>query len=333
MLKDLEVQYKKILSDYIEDQSERNLYLGQNFVKQLIQKNVTPEEVANIHKLAIVEIFPTLSKDLRDAHDFLIEVMVHYGLAIREHQMLVQQQEEHQIEMNLAARIQSTILQTSIPLIDEVDIGMLSIPVRNINGDYVHFLHDKGNYVSIAVTDVVGKGVPAALCMSMIKYSLETLGYAKNNPSYVLEVINRIVEKSIDDSMFVSMLYGRYDIEGSLFTYGSAGHEPALYFDSQREEFVELEAHGLLLGVLPEVKYPQFTISLQKNDFIVMMTDGVTEFRTKLDLDSREIITSIIFSVRHLSSQEICEHVYKELEKLQDFKISDDFTIVVLKNK
>ena len=104
------------------------------------------------------------------------------------------------------------ILQTTIPKSDEFDIGMLSIPVRNVSGDYVHFLYDENKYVSMAVTDVVGKGVPAALCMSMVKYSLETLEYAQHDPSYVLQVINRIIEKSIDDSMFVSMFYGRYDV-------------------------------------------------------------------------------------------------------------------------
>lgn len=331
MLMDLELQYKKLLSNYIEDQSERNLYLGQNFVKQLIQKKIMPEEVANLHKQAVEELFPHISKGVVDAHDFLIELMVHYGLAIREHQILIQQQEERQIEMDVAAKIQRMILQTTLPKSDKVDIGMLSIPVRNVNGDYVYFLHDEGKYVSMAVTDVIGKGVPAALCMSMVKYSLETLGYAQHDPSYVLEVINRIIEKSIDDSMFVSMFYGLYNMEENSFVYGSAGHEPALYFDSQRDEFVDLEAQGLLLGVLPEVQYPHYVMPLNTNDFVVMMTDGVTEMRTKLDLNAREIIRSIIYSVKHLTSQEICVHVYRELERLQDYKLDDDFTIVVLK--
>lgn len=330
-LKDVESQYKKILSDYIENQSERSLYLGQNFVKHLIQQKIMPEEVTNIHKHAVEELFPEISKSLIDAHDFLIELMVHYGLAIREHQILVRQQEERQIEMNVAAKIQRTILQTTIPESDKVDIGMLSVPFRNVNGDYVYLLHEEGKYVSLAVTDVIGKGVPAALCMTMVKYSLETLGYAQHDPSYVLEVINRIIEKSIDDSMFVSMFYGQYNLEEDIFTYGAAGHEPALYFDSQRDEFIDLEANGLLLGVLPEVKYPHYEISLRTNDFVVMMTDGVTELRSKLDLNAREIIRSIIYSVKHLTAHEICVHVYRELEKLQDYKIDDDFTIVVLK--
>lgn len=330
MPNELQLQYQKILSDYLDNQSERNLYVGQNFIKQLIQKNIMPEELVYFHKKTVEERYPNLPKGIQDAHDFLIEVMVHYGLSIREHQLLVQQQEERQLEMDIAAKIQKMILQTEIPKSNSVDIGMISVPVRDVNGDYVHFLYDE-KYLSIAVTDIIGKGVPAALCMSMVKYSLETLGYAQNDPSYVLEVVNRIIEKSVDDSMFVSMFYGRYDMEENLFTYGAAGHEPALYFDAKREEFIDLKVEGLLLGVLPEVSYPHSMVSLQKNDLIVMMTDGVTEFRNKLDLNAREIITTIIHLVRDLSAQEICEYVYKKLEELQDYRIGDDFTIVVLK--
>lgn len=67
------------------------------------------------------------------------------------------------------------------------------------------------------MTDVVGKGVPAALCMSMVKYGLETLEYTYKDPTYVLEVINRVIEKGVDDSMFVSMFYGCLDLQKKYF--------------------------------------------------------------------------------------------------------------------
>ena len=76
-----------------------------------------------------------------------------------------------------------------------------------MNGDYTYFLNDD-NTVGIAVADVIGKGIPAALCMSMIKYGMDSLNGAKTEPIIVLDVINRIVEKSVSDSMFISMFYG-----------------------------------------------------------------------------------------------------------------------------
>lgn len=71
--------------------------------------------------------------------------------------------------MNVATNIQGIILRTTIPKVEAIDIGMVSIPILKMTGDYVYFLSDDEHYVSVAVTDVVGKGVPAALCMSLVK--------------------------------------------------------------------------------------------------------------------------------------------------------------------
>ncbi|WP_374964993.1 PP2C family protein-serine/threonine phosphatase [Lysinibacillus sp. RS5] len=331
-MKQLESQYEKILSDYMSDQTEKNLYIAQNFTRQLIQKNISPEDVVNIHKNAVGKIFPDRVGEDQPAYDFLIEVMVHYGMAHREHQSLLQIQAEYEMEMKIATDIQKTLLKTVVPQLSSIDIGMISIPFRKMNGDYVHFLHDREDYLSVAVTDVVGKGVPAALCMSMVKYGLETLEYAYKDPSYVLEVINRVIEKGVDDSMFVSMFYGCLDIQNSIFSYASAGHEPALHYSAKQGEFSSLEAKGLLLGVLSESKYSYNEIFLEDKDIVVMMTDGVTEFRSRDDLNSREIITSLIVENKHVSAQQLCNLLYKQIEKIQDFKLSDDFTVVIIKN-
>lgn len=313
------------------NQTERNLYIAQNFTRQLIQKNISPEDVISIHKNAVEQIFPNQMNESQPAYDFLIEVMVHYGMAHREHQSLLQKQAEYEMEMKIATNIQKTLLKTYVPNMQNIDIGMISVPIRKMNGDYVHFFHDGEEYLSVAVTDVVGKGVPAALCMSMVKYGLETLVYAYKDPSYVLEVINRVIEKGVDDSMFVSMFYGCLNVEQNIFSYASAGHEPALHYSAKNDQFFTLEAKGLLLGVLSEINYTFHEIVLEENDLIIMMTDGVTEFRVKEELNSREVITTLIKENRHLSAQQLCQLLYKEIERVQNFKLFDDFTVVILK--
>ena len=330
-MKELQKQYTKILADYIEEQTERNLYIGQNFIRQLLQKNIAPEEVINIHKSAVEEIIEEFPVELRYAYDFLIEVMVHYGLALSEHKSLLQQQEEMQLELQVATNIQNMILKSHVPKIDGVDVGMISVPARKMSGDYVHFVDDGDQYVGIAVADVVGKGIPAALCMSMVKYGMDSLEHTENEPSRALEVINRIVEKSVDDNMFVSMFYGRYDVQTSIFTYGSAGHEPAIYYNAAASTYEELDAKGLLLGILPDGNYQQHEVHLHTDDLVIMMTDGVTEIRTNLELDAMEKITSIVTAHRTKRAQVIVDEVFKELEKIQNFELSDDFTLVILK--
>lgn len=330
-MRELQIQYQRILADYIESQTERNLYIGQNFIRQLIQKNITPEDVISIHKLSMEQIVKDLPAEVMNGYDFLIEMMVHFGLTVREHQSLLEQQEELRIEMNVATKIQQMLLKTTIPEAPQVDVGMVSIPIRKMNGDYVHFLHKEASNLSIAVTDVVGKGVPAALCMSMVKYGLDTLEFANGTPSYVLEILNQIIERSVDDSMFVSMFFGRYDIVDGVFTYSSAGHEPALHYIAAEDRFEELNVSGLLLGVMSGVKYEQREVKVREGDFIVMMTDGVTEFRKQDDELTQQLIRDLLYEMKHLPAQEMCEGLYKKLQDLQDYGLEDDFTVVILK--
>lgn len=331
MPREIERQYKEIMRQYIMRQTEQNLYAGQNFSRQFIQKNIAPEEVISIHKASLEEMFPELPNNVWHSFDLLIEMMIRYGLALKEHESLLQKQEEMKVEINLAANVQKTLLKTTVPTIEGLEIGLISVPARQMNGDYTYFLSDNKDYAGVAVADVIGKGIPAALCMSMVKYGMDSLEDSHTNPAIVLDVINRIVEKSVDDDMFISMFYGRYNVESSIFTYASAGHEPALFFDSETDDFIELHAKGLLLGVVPNVTYNQHDVKMKIGDFIVMMTDGVTECRTDEGFIEQEIIASLIRSVKHESAQTMVEMVYKELEKMQNFELRDDFTLVIYK--
>ena len=330
MPQEFKKEYKEILKQYTLSQTERNLYEGQNFSRQLIQKNISPEEVISIHKASLEEIMPNLPEEVAHSFDLLIEVMIRYGLALKEHQTLIQKQQNFKMEMALATNVQQTLLKTKVPEMQGLDIGIISVPAKEMNGDYTHFLHDEKT-VGIAVADVIGKGIPAALCMSMIKYGMDSLDGAETDPIIVLDIINRIVEKSVSDSMFISMFYGAYDITKSKFTYASAGHEPPLFYCSKSSSFTELQAKGLLLGVIPNVKYEQHSIVLDKDDFIVMMTDGVTECRSTEGFIEQRTVMDIIESVKDRSAQEMVDYVFRKLEELQDFEQRDDFTLVIFK--
>lgn len=326
-----------LLGQYLKYQTERNLYLGQNFSRRLVQKNITPEEVISIHKDSLEEIYSfgnEFTDDMRNALDFLTEFMIQYGLALREHKILLKNQEEMDHELELAANVQKTMLKTTIPTIDGLAIGSISIPARKMNGDYVYFQGDGKRFVGVGVADVVGKGIPAALCMSMVKNGLDTLGQPSISPSYALDVLNRIVEKTVDDNMFISMFYGRYDVAQSIFTYASAGHEPALLYKAKEEIFIELESEGLLLGVLPDVHNLEKNIVLEKDDMIIIVTDGVTECRVDDRFMEKSELTDLIYKHKEKKPQQLAEAIFHEIEKLSHFnKLSDDLTFVVLKKE
>lgn len=332
-MKQLQQQYTELLEQYLQEQNEKALYYAQQFSRRFIEKEVAPEEVVSIHKEAHLAICPKKKESVEASYDFLIEMMIHYGLALREHQSMVKQREKYQYEIEVAADVQRTLLKTKTPVVEGLEIGYVSEAASKMSGDYVYFSQGEKDQMSVAVADVIGKGVPAALCMSMIKFGMDSATTGRNHPHDVLTTINRTVEKSISDMMFISMFYGTYHNATATFTYGSAGHEPAILYRANEQTIELLDAKGLLLGVHPVVTYEEQQIVLQEGDFIAIMTDGVTEAKVEQQFITDHLLQQMLVERHSLSAQEIAEDMYDTLMQAQDFELRDDFTIVILKKK
>ncbi|WP_199173586.1 PP2C family protein-serine/threonine phosphatase [Sporosarcina sp. P3] len=324
-------QYKQMLENYLHSKGEEDLYLGQQFSRSFIEKNIAPEDVISIHKTSIEELIEDMPADVSVSFDFLIEMMIHYGLALKEHQSLIRKQEIIQTEMDIAVRVQNTLLQTTTPMLKGLDIGWISKPSKQMNGDYVYFLKETEQEVCLAVADIIGKGMSAAMHMSMVKFGMDSLRYEKRSPFEVLSFINKMVEQSIADSMFISMFYGKYDMENSIFRYSSAGHEPALFYRAAKDSYSLLESKGLLLGVQAEAVYEERTVRLEEHDFVAIMTDGVTETRTDKGFIEMDVIENLLREVRSESAQAMVDYLFSELSKMQNYELHDDFTLVILK--
>ncbi|HET7579591.1 MAG TPA: PP2C family protein-serine/threonine phosphatase [Bacillales bacterium] len=325
--------YEHILQDYLKGRNERTLYQAQQFSHTMLEQQISPEEVLNFHVQAMHGIFQSLPDQLDDTFDFLLEVMVAYGLAYREYQSLRDRQQQLESDIDVAANMQQTFLRGDIPETDKLDIGALSRPARKMSGDYYHFVRDQNDCVSIAIADIIGKGIPAALSMSMIKYAMDSVPEQRMQPGAILENLNRVVEQNVDSSMFITMMYGIYDPRVHRFYFSGAGHEPGFFYKRKKDQFSELAAKGLVLGVAADTKYREFEMPIEVGDMIVLLSDGVTECRTEKGFIEREEITALIRANLHLSAQEIVNCVYEELERLQDFQLRDDFTLIILRRK
>ncbi|KYC83957.1 PP2C family protein-serine/threonine phosphatase [Heyndrickxia sporothermodurans] len=326
----LEQKYKEIIKSYLENQNEQVLYHAQQLSRKSIEYRISPEEIINWHRTIMHEIEPSVPSSILRSFDVLLELMMGYGLAYREHQSLRSQQQELKTEIEIAASMQKTLLGTKIPQTDFLDIGAISVPAKHMSGDYFHFVTDENGCIGVAIADVIGKGIPAALCMSMIKYAMDSL-QGNGEPNIILESLNRVVEQNVDPNMFITMFYGLYNPLNHYLSYSSAGHEPGFYYDSNRREFTDLYAKGLLLGIEKNTKYRQYKKFIQKNDLIILLSDGVTECRTNEGFIERNTLTHLIGKYIHLPAQEIVTNVYKELERLQAFQLRDDFTLIILK--
>lgn len=325
--------YQKILDKYIKVNDEQSLYRGQQFSRQLIEEGVSPEEVVNLHVKSLLELYPNLNTEMKRSFKFLLEVMMDYGIAYREHQSLKDKQQQLNMEIELAARMQQRLLSKGVPTIVSLDIGAISKPASQLNGDYYHFVYDESGFVSMTVADVIGKGIPATLCMSMIRYAMDSLSVATMKPSAILENLNRVVERNIDDSMFITMFYGLYDLNQNHFFYASAGHERGFIYRKKTNKFEELTAKGLVLGVKKDTKYNDYVTSLEMGDMIILLSDGVTECRLNDRFIERHEIVNLIRKYQHLPAQQIVDEVYQELVRMQNFELKDDVTLIILRRQ
>ncbi|MCY8859068.1 PP2C family protein-serine/threonine phosphatase [Bacillus atrophaeus] len=328
----IEQRYHQLLSRYIAELTETSLYQAQKFSRKTIEHQVPPEEIISIHRKVLKELYPDLPGDVFHSLDFLIEVMIGYGLAYQEHQTLRGIQQEIKSEIEIAANVQQTLLETKIPQEEALDIGAISVPAKQMSGDYYHFVRDKES-INIAIADVIGKGIPAALCMSMIKYAMDSLPETGIHPSQVLKNLNRVVEQNVDPSMFITMFYANYNMGSHKFTYASAGHEPGFYYCKKENKFYDLTAKGLVLGISQDFDYEEYEQHLDEGDMIVLFSDGVTECRSEAGFLERLDIQKLIEEHMCCSAQEMVQNIYESLLKLQDFQLHDDFTLIVLTRK
>jgi len=323
--------YKKLLSEYIETNNKIFLEQAKEIGSSFASRNVYPEDLFQVHIETVESIFGDVSSEYHKSLEFLLETFLAFKHAREEYERMKLDQLELRSEIQIAANLQQTLLKTDTPIVNGLDIGALSIPYYQLNGDFIHFLDTEDGTLRVAISDVIGKGVPAALAMSMIKYALESFYEEALCPSEVLRKLNRVVEKNVTSNMFITMFYGQYFTADHKFRFASAGHEPGFIYRAKADEFIEIESEGLVLGVEPNVLYEQYETTIDIGDMIVLLTDGVTECRYGDHFITRDEVIEIINQYNHLPAQQHVEQVYMHLNELVDFELKDDFTLIIIK--
>ncbi|MCE5041816.1 MULTISPECIES: PP2C family protein-serine/threonine phosphatase [Mammaliicoccus] len=324
-------QYLQLLLDYVQTNDDAILSSCQTFSTEAIEDNVSPEEIVQLH-VNIMEQEPELTKEqIIRSFDVLLEVMIGYGFTYRDYKKLLNKIKIHDKEMEVASSLQQTMLKPKIPQFDSIQIGAISVPAQKVSGDYFNLIDHNDGTMSFAVADVIGKGIPAALAMSMIKFGMDSYGHSQL-PSDGLKRLNRVVEKNVNQNMFVTMFYGLYEEINNMLYYSSAGHEPGYIYRSQTGEFKEMSERGIVLGVNKHTRYKQSEIKIELQDMIIVFTDGVTELRNQQNefIKTTDLL-SMIDEYKQLHPQDIVQILYEELVKLQNPNKRDDLTILIVK--
>jgi len=182
-----------------------------------------------------------------------------------------------QNELDVASKIQQSILPYSFPEIQGCEVYGSMQAARNVGGDFYDVINLENGRIGLAVADVSDKGVPAALFMMSSRTLLKGSALGVESPGAVLKEVNDLLSESNDASMFVTVFYAVYDPPTRLLTFANGGHNPpvVVHADGSSEE-LELTG-GLALGAFGGFDYGQRTIRLRPGDLVIFFTDGVTE--------------------------------------------------------
>lgn len=181
-----------------------------------------------------------------------------------------------QWELTTARRLQSSMLPRSFPPVPGLEGHGLTVPAREVGGDFFDFIPLPDGRLGIAVGDVSGKGVPASFLMGVVRGLLRIAATVGMAPGACLERLNAMLCENNDQAMFVTLVYGIVDPARGSLTYANAGHNPPLLLSADGGSYLP-STEGPALAVFPGTGYADATVALTAGDLVLLYTDGIVE--------------------------------------------------------
>ena len=273
---------------------------------------------------------------------------------------LIQEQKEKQRlegELAIAQEVQAQLFPKEIVQLESLEVHGFCRPARTVSGDYYDFLSLNTDKMILAVGDVSGKGISAALLMATIHsavraYSIEGIPLLRepaavgaaagsglmlaseiNNsevsPAALLGLLNHQLIESTPEAKYATLFLGIYDGSTRRLTYSNGGHLPPILI-SEDGSSRQLSCSGTVVGLLENVDYPEATIQLQRGDLFIAYSDGVTEPENDYGEFGEERLIQIVRENRHLPLARITELVTAAVDDwIGDNEQPDDVTLVL----
>ena len=259
-------------------------------------------------------------------------------------QRVVEQEKLHR-DVALAAEVQRRLLPEHFPQTAMTSLAALSIPARSVGGDYYDFFEMGDHRIGIALADVAGKGIAAALIMSVVQASLRIIS-AEGDISLpqLAAKLNRYLYRSTNSSSYATFFYAQLDDRNRQLRYVNAGHNPpyllrsasvhAAESNGNSPAFIqELSTGGMIIGMFPQASYEEASVDLASGDVLVLFTDGVTEALSPGEEEfGEERLKHLLREVAHLPVQEMSSQISSQLKNwISDADQHDDLTFIVMK--
>jgi putative ABC transport system permease protein len=254
----------------------------------------------------------------------------------------VVEQETLRRDIALASDVQRRLLPDAPPRAECAEFAATSVPARRIGGDYYDFVELGDGRIGIALADVSGKGVPAALIMSVVQASLRIISSGGDvPPPRLVALINQFVYRSTPASKYATFFYAQLDERRRQLRYVNAGHNPPYLLRAGRQSTAgsaplrieELTVGGTVVGMFPETEYEEATVELFPGDVLLAFTDGVPEAHNPESEEfGEQRLQALLRQTADLPAAEISTRITAEMNNwIRDAEQYDDLTFIVMK--
>jgi sigma-B regulation protein RsbU (phosphoserine phosphatase) len=235
-------------------------------------------------------------------------------------------------ELEIAREVQERLFPQEVPQIASVDCCGYCRPARGVGGDYYDFIELPDGRLGIAIGDVSGKGIAAALLMASLQASLRGQTMAGvDNLADLMRNVNKLVYNASQSNRYATFFYGEFDPATKKLSFVNAGHNPPVVL--RGSDLIRLEACGPVVGLLPKVGYTMDSCQLQPGDIFVGYTDGISEAMNEQDEEwEEERFIAAARACADGSSKDIIDGIFRRADVFTgSAKQYDDMTLLVMK--
>jgi predicted permease len=245
------------------------------------------------------------------------------------------EQERLRRELALASEVQKRLFPEKAPDVRSAQLVGYCLPARGVGGDYYDFLRVGSDQLGIALADVAGKGIAAALLMSVVQASLRSVADDPAIPvAQVTSKINRLLCASTGPNSYATFFHARLNEMTRTLTYVNGGHNPPFLLRNHQQGVIEeLTIGGMIVGMFPFSQYEEGTVQLESGDVLLLFTDGVSEAHNPDQEEFGETrLKDVLRRYGDLSVGDASAAILGELQQwMADAPQHDDLTFVLMK--
>ncbi|MBT3383908.1 MAG: SpoIIE family protein phosphatase [Prolixibacteraceae bacterium] len=270
----------------------------------------------------------------------LVSQSLNYLKSRQEKYLANQKQEQlknHQLkeDLLLASEVQMSLIKMDFPAfldINEIDLFATYKPAKVVSGDLFDYFFIDNDNLLFTIGDVSGKGIPAAIFMSVAQTIIKNNAVVKKAKTIVNKTNAELFTSNMHQ-FFLTLFLGIFNVKTGVLNYCNAAHTSTFILKSNGNIYELNKSHGLPLGLYPDKKYSDSTVSIEKGDSIILFTDGVTELEdgNKLHFGD-ERFKENVSQLTGLKPKEMIKSIEKSLDIFKGEAIqSDDLTLLILK--